>query len=68
MDTFISWLRAGGGADLPAEHGLQRIGVRPPLRRYLRALWARLQFTLTMATSHARARNFNTTSVNAGTS
>ena len=46
-------------AALANELGLQQIGVRPPLRRYLRALWARRHFAWTMATSHARARNFN---------
>jgi teichoic acid transport system permease protein len=60
VDTqYMTRLRAGEGAALADELGLQRIGVRPPLRRYLQALWARRQFTWTMATSHARARNFN---------
>ena len=60
VDTqYMTRLRAGEGAALADELGLQQIGVRPPLRRSLQALGARRQFTWTMATSHARARNFN---------
>lgn len=60
VDTqYISKLRAGEGASLAEELGLQQIGVRPPLRRYLQGLWARRQFAWTMATSNAYARNRN---------
>ena len=50
-------LQAGEAATLAKEHGLQQIGVRPPLRRYLRDLWGRRQFIWTMATSNAYVQN-----------
>lgn len=50
-------LQAGEAATLANELGLQQIGVRPPLRRYLRDLWGRRQFIWTMATSNAYVQN-----------
>lgn len=41
------------------EGELTRIGVRPPLRRYLGDLWRRRDFTLVLATSKASARHQN---------
>ncbi len=37
--------------------GLQRIGIRPPLGRYLRELWQRREFIKILATSKAYAAN-----------
>ena len=44
-------------AVLAARHGLSRTGARPPLRVYLRSLWQRRHFALTLARSKAYARN-----------
>jgi len=44
-------------AALAAEHGLVRVGVRPPLRAYLRQLWERRHFAIALAASTAYARN-----------
>lgn len=60
MDTqFATRLEAGEAAELAEELGLQRIGARPKLRAYLKALWSRRQFIWTMASSSAYARNRN---------
>ncbi len=40
-----------------AEHGLVRVGVRPPLTAYARGLWQRRHFALALARSRAYARN-----------
>ncbi|GMA25096.1 transport permease protein [Luteimicrobium album] len=42
---------------LAETHGLKQMGVRPPLREYVRNLWARRQFTAVLARSKAYARN-----------
>jgi teichoic acid transport system permease protein len=44
-------------AALAAEHGLVRVGIRPPLRTYLRQLWERRHFAISLAASTAYARN-----------
>jgi teichoic acid transport system permease protein len=60
MDSdYATRLKAGEGSALAEELGLQRIGVRPRLGAYLRSLWSRRQFTWTMASSNAYARNRN---------
>lgn len=56
---YATRLKAGEGAALAEELGLQRIGVRPKLSAYLKSLWSRRQFTWTMALSNAYARNRN---------
>ncbi len=45
---------------LAAAHGLREMGVRPPLRDYVRQTWRRRTFISTLATSKAYARNQNT--------
>lgn len=55
-------MSAGGGARSPlaqlaAEHGLQRVGVRPPFESYLAQAWERRHFMVAMAASKAYARN-----------
>jgi teichoic acid transport system permease protein len=47
-------------ARIAAENGLQPIGVRPPLRAYVRALRQRRQFTHVLASSKAYAENQGT--------
>ena len=42
-------------ADLAAEHGLKRVGARPPFWRYLAQAWGRREFVLTMAQFRLRA-------------
>lgn len=42
-------LSADEAAALARRHGLQQVGVRPPLGRYLADLWRNRQFLLTMA-------------------
>jgi teichoic acid transport system permease protein len=60
MDSdYAPRLKAGEGAALAEELGLQRIGIRPRLGAYLRSLWSRRQFIWTMASSNAYARNRN---------
>jgi teichoic acid transport system permease protein len=60
MDTpHETRLQAGEAATLAEEFGLEQIGVRPKLRRYLQGLWARRQFVWTMATSNAYVRSSN---------
>ncbi|MBZ5735513.1 ABC transporter permease [Nocardioides sp. TRM66260-LWL] len=44
-------------AALAAEHGLSRVGVRPPLREYLRQTWQRRHFMISLAAARAYARN-----------
>lgn len=43
--------------ELAEAQGLTQMGVRPPLGEYVRALWARRQFTVVLARSKAYARN-----------
>lgn len=43
--------------ELAQAQGLKQMGVRPPLREYVRNLWARRQFTAVLARSKAYARN-----------
>jgi teichoic acid transport system permease protein len=45
---------------LATKFGLHRVGQRPKLRSYLRAIWARRQFIGTLAWSKAYAQNRNT--------
>lgn len=40
--------------------GLQRVGVRPSLGKYLRDVWARREFALTVALGELKAQNQNT--------
>lgn len=58
-DRYATRLKAGEGAALAEELGLQPIGVRPKLGAYIRSLWSRRQFIWTMASSTAYARNRN---------
>ncbi len=46
-------------AALAEEHGLRQVGVRPPLRDYIRDTWRRREFAKTLATSSAFAENQN---------
>lgn len=45
------------GAELAAAYGLVKVGGRPPLGEYLRTLWQRRHFAITLARSKAYARN-----------
>lgn len=47
-------------AEIAERYGLQRMGVRPGLREYMRSLWERRDFTLVLARSKAEAENQNT--------
>lgn len=42
------------------DDGLHRLGVRPPLPAYLRALWSRRDFVVALPVSQLRGRNANT--------
>ena len=44
-------------AELAARHGLTRVGVRPALPAYVRSLWERRQFAVSLAAAKAYARN-----------
>lgn len=45
--------------ELARRHGLEEVGIRPPLRRYVRELWVRRRFLLTLATAETVSRNQN---------
>lgn len=47
-------------ADHPTPPGMQRLGVRPPLGGYLRALWARRDFVVALPVGQLYSRNANT--------
>lgn len=53
-------LEAGDAATLADEYGLRRIGTRPRLGAYTRAIWSRRSFMWTLASSNAYAQNRNT--------
>lgn len=59
-DDLAAKVRAGQAAAIADQYGLRRIGARPTLSAYVRALWSRRQFVTTMATAHAYVRNRNT--------
>ncbi|MCW5951652.1 MAG: ABC transporter permease [Propionibacteriaceae bacterium] len=42
-------------AELAAQHGLHRVGARPPFRSYLKQTWERRDFIVTMAEYRLRA-------------
>lgn len=44
---------------LARRHGLQQVGVRPPLPRYLRDLWRHRHFLMTMSAADSAARHQN---------
>ena len=44
-------------AELAVRHGLTRVGVRPPLPAYVRSLWGRRHFAVSLAGAKAYARN-----------
>jgi teichoic acid transport system permease protein len=44
----------------PDVDGLFRLGVRPPMRGYLRSLWDRRDFVIALPVSQLRGRNANT--------
>lgn len=44
---------------LAERHGLTEVGVRPPLREYVRQVWAKRNFTWTLASSQAYAAHQN---------
>lgn len=46
-------------AQLATEHGLVKVGERPPLGRYIRDLWARRSFLWTMATAKSYSQHQN---------
>lgn len=46
-------------AEATREGDLERMGVRPPLRRYISQLWQRRDFIVVLATSKAAARHQN---------
>lgn len=45
------------GAGLAREHGLRKVGGRPPLGRYLRQIWARRHFAISLARGKSYAKN-----------
>lgn len=47
-------------AALAAQHKLRQVGVRPPLRQYVRETWVRRHFAQFLANSRAYAENQNT--------
>lgn len=44
-------------ADFAAQHGLKRVGARPPLGQYAKQVWQRRDFAYTLARSRLRAQN-----------
>lgn len=50
-------IEAGQAEELAAELGLKKIGARPRLWSYLKALWSRRQFMWVLASATAYARN-----------
>ena len=44
-------------AALAAEHGLRRIGIRPPLGDYLRRMWGRRHFVLELARAREQSES-----------
>jgi teichoic acid transport system permease protein len=46
-------------AELARRHGLRQVGVRPPLRRYLRDTWEMRRFLLTLSSAESYAKNQN---------
>jgi teichoic acid transport system permease protein len=52
-------LSAQEAAELAREHGLQQVGVRPPLGQYLRDLWRHRHFIWTMSQAGFIARHQN---------
>lgn len=52
-------LSAEEAAELARRHGLRQVGVRPPLRRYLRDTWRMRQFLWTLSSSQSYAKNQN---------
>ncbi len=57
---YTERIRAGQAAELAAEFGLKKIGTRPRLWTYLKALWSRRQFIWVLASANAYARNRDT--------
>lgn len=45
------------GAALAREHGLRKVGGRPPLGRYLQQIWARRHFAVSLARGKTYAKN-----------
>jgi teichoic acid transport system permease protein len=50
-------LSPDAAAQLAAEYGLQRSGVRPPLGRYLKETWAQRRFLWTLSSAQSYSRN-----------
>lgn len=46
-------------AELARRHGLQQVGVRPPLGRYARDVWGKRHFLLSLSTANFLARHQN---------
>lgn len=44
-------------AELAQRHGLRQVGVRPPLRQYVRDTWRMRRFLLTLSSAEAYAKN-----------
>ncbi|MFL6106188.1 MAG: ABC transporter permease [Marmoricola sp.] len=57
MSTGPTTERAGSLSAYAAEHGLTPVGVRPPLKEYLRQTWHRRHFIVSLAASKAYLRN-----------
>lgn len=52
-------LTAEEALELAEKHGLTRVGVRPPLRSYIKESWRKRRFLWTLASSQAVSRNQN---------
>lgn len=54
---YAARIEAGQAEEIATEFGLQKIGTRPRLWSYLKALWSRRQFMWALASANAYARN-----------
>lgn len=52
-------LDAAEAAELARRHGLQQVGVRPPLGTYIRDVWGKRHFLLSLSTANFLARHQN---------
>lgn len=56
----VSQISPTEAEELAAQHGLKKVGVRPPLLDYLRETWRCRGFIWTLATARASSRHQNT--------
>lgn len=56
-ETSVPGLTLDEAASLAREHGMQQVGVRPPLGRYLADLWRHRSFLITMSSADYVARH-----------